>query len=201
MNRDKPVKDDGKGDNEGEKKPKTDEVEEDGKDDECSEEEEDDDEDNENEDDEEDDGEEEDDEMEDDEMEDQAPVDWSRGRCMDCARRGQLGRTCRNCPIPICGKPYKYQAWLGECANCKLIGLEGLYCLGPYCEDACSMLQPRPPSTLDPDESEEDTSDDDWTEEERRLFGLRDESDEEIDEDDDIGDDEVDDEIEEEDRE
>jgi hypothetical protein len=114
------------------------------------------------------------------EEEDRHQIDWSRGRCDKCARRGQVGRVCRNC-----GHPATYNPFLGVCDECKRVGhifLTPEEC--PVCEDMHSPVLPlRPQLPLDPLEAEELTEDDSECESHRAgLFNEEDEEEDEKDE-------------------
>jgi hypothetical protein len=81
-------------------------------------------------------------------------IDWSRGRCFHCARRGQLGRDCRHC-----GAPEYYRSFQGVCPECDTLGLVFEECTN--CEDRCLPHLAFPPLLpLDPDEPEEATDSD-----------------------------------------
>jgi hypothetical protein len=124
---------------------------------------------------------EEDHEAEDDDDEPRAShrtlIDWSRGRCFHCARRGQLGRVCRRC-----GPPERCSEFTGVCPECKTLGLVFLQCTN--CEDSClPHLAHLPQSPLDPDEPEEATDcDSEFSTFKEALAASDEEEDEEEDE-------------------
>ena len=80
-------------------------------------------------------------------------IDWSKGRCWTCARRGYLQDTCRNCR----GEK-KYTEYIGVCSHCLSLGSLESLCTGDYCEGYPGFTACYAPIT-DPTErdSEEDT--------------------------------------------
>jgi len=56
-------------------------------------------------------------------------IDWSKGRCWTCARRGYLDHTCRDC-----GGLEKYTPYIGVCDNCFSLGSLASFCTGDYCD-------------------------------------------------------------------
>lgn len=62
-------------------------------------------------------------------------IDWSKGRCRNCARRGTRGYDCRKC-----GPPRKYEPFIGECEHCGESG--SLISACDNCEDMCSPHLP-----------------------------------------------------------
>ena len=78
-------------------------------------------------------------------------IDWSKGRCDVCTRRGPLGRQCRHC-----GLPNIYEEYVGQCEQCLRLG--HLY---DQCSDCGIQFEADSPSSdADPNEPEEDTADD-----------------------------------------
>ena len=114
-------------------------------------------------------------------------ADWSRGRCLSCARRGQLHRHCRNCA----GRHDTHAEFRGCCHECNGLGCVWEQCRESSCEDGgCAHIPCDPQFPLDPNEPEEFTDDDSDFSNYRREWGL--DVDEEDTEDEDDDDDEED---------
>jgi hypothetical protein len=94
-------------------------------------------------------------------------IDWTRGRCFNCGRRGQLNRPCRRC-----GVDNTYDQWEGYCNECSTVGLLSQLCSQPSCEDQNSPHIPGYAQRLpDPEEQEEITDDDSAFSYYHHLFG------------------------------
>ena len=87
-------------------------------------------------------------------------IDWSKGRCFKCGRRGQLYMQCRECK-----KDHSYEHYVGECTFCKELGSLSLPCISCRNEDSECLVphempdfDPLEPETVEKDEDDSDLS-------------------------------------------